>query len=98
MRCSTSGRVILSAIQRALKAITHDAARILDIDDRFGSIEVGKIADLVLYDGDPFEHATHTTHVLVDGRVVFDRSKRPVIPLAQRMLYSSPEMPCCLGW
>ena len=28
----------------------------------------GKVADLVLYDGDPFEHATHVTHTLMDGR------------------------------
>jgi len=43
----------------ALKSITLDAAKILGIDDRFGSIEKGKVADLVFYDGDPFEHATH---------------------------------------
>ncbi|HUG90263.1 MAG TPA: amidohydrolase family protein [Planctomycetaceae bacterium] len=83
---------------RALKAITLDAARVLGIEDRFGSLEAGKVADLVLYDGDPFEHATHVTHVLVDGRVVFDRSKRPPVPLAQRLFYSAVEIPCCLGW
>ena len=47
---------------RALRSITLDAAKILGIDDRFGSIEPGKAADLVLYDGDPFEHATHVTY------------------------------------
>src|SRR6185503_17105940 len=40
----------------ALRAITLDAARILEISDRFGSLAPGKVADLVLYDGDPFEH------------------------------------------
>jgi imidazolonepropionase-like amidohydrolase len=84
--------------ERALAAITLDAARILGIEDRYGSLEAGKIADLVLYDGDPFEHATHVTHVLVDGRVVFDRSKREPVPLAQRLYYAAPEIPCCLGW
>jgi imidazolonepropionase-like amidohydrolase len=84
--------------ERALRAVTLDAARILHVDDRYGSLEAGKVADLVLYDGDPFEHVTHVTHVIVDGRVVFDRSQRPAIPLAQRALFVSPEMPCCLGW
>ena len=60
--------------ERALAAITLDAARILGIDDRVGSIEPGKAADLVLYDGDPFEHATHVTHTIMDGRVVYDRA------------------------
>src|SRR5262249_35330898 len=55
---------------RALRAITLDAAKVLGIDERFGSIEPGKAADLVLYDGDPFEHATHVTHTVEDGRVV----------------------------
>jgi imidazolonepropionase-like amidohydrolase len=83
-------------VDAALRSITLDAARILGIEDRFGSIDVGKIADLVLYDGDPFEHATHTTHVLVDGRVVYDRAQREPIPLTQRAWMSSPELPCCL--
>jgi len=84
--------------QRALKSITLDAAKILGIDDRFGSLEVGKTADLVLYDGDPFEHTTHVTHVLVDGRVVYNRSQRSPMSMAQRFLFYSPELPCCLGW
>ena len=84
--------------ERALQAVTLDAARILGVEDRFGSLEAGKTADLVLYDGDPFEHATHVTHVFVDGRLVYDRAQRPVIPLAQRALFVSPEFQCCLGW
>jgi imidazolonepropionase-like amidohydrolase len=84
--------------ERALSAVTLDAARILKIDDRYGSLEVGKVADLVLYNGDPFEHVTHVTHVLVDGRVVHDRQNREPVPLAGRLYYFSPEIPCCLGW
>src|SRR5207302_1596369 len=61
--------------ERALRAITIDAAKLLGIDDRFGSIEVGKVADLVLYDGDPFEHVTHVTHTLIDGKIVWDRAE-----------------------
>jgi len=84
--------------ENALRAITLDAARLLGIDDEYGSIELDKTADLVLYDGDPFEHATHTTHVIVGGKLAYDGSQRKAIPLAQRMLFTNPEIPCCLGW
>ncbi|HKY03322.1 MAG TPA: amidohydrolase family protein, partial [Blastocatellia bacterium] len=47
----------------ALAAITIDAARILGIANRVGSLERGKDGDLVLYDGDPFEYTSHVTAV-----------------------------------
>lgn len=59
----------------ALATITIDAARILGIADRVGSIEAGKDADLVLFDGDPFEYTSHVTHVLIDGVVVSDQMR-----------------------
>lgn len=83
---------------RALRAITLDAARILGIDDRFGSIEAGKAADLVLYDGDPFEHATHVTHTIIDGRVIHDRAEYLKLPFARRALpLVGGEVGCCMG-
>lgn len=54
----------------ALAMITITPARILGIDDRVGSIEVGKDGDLAMYDGDPFEWTTHCTGVVIDGEVV----------------------------
>ena len=45
--------------EQALATITIDAAKILGIADRVGSLEVGKDGDLALYDGDPFEYTTH---------------------------------------
>ena len=54
----------------ALAMITITPARILGIDDRVGSIEVGKDGDLALYDGDPFEWTSHCTGVVIDGEVV----------------------------
>lgn len=51
----------------ALRAVTIDAARILGIDARTGSLEVGKDADLAFYDGDPFEFTTHCTGTVLDG-------------------------------
>jgi imidazolonepropionase-like amidohydrolase len=56
--------------ERALGAITIDAARVLGIDDRVGSLEIGKDADIALYDGDPFEYTTHCVGVVIDGEVV----------------------------
>jgi len=56
--------------ERTLQALTLDAARILGIDDRTGSLDVGKRADLVVYDGDPFEYASHACVVVVGGEVV----------------------------
>jgi imidazolonepropionase-like amidohydrolase len=85
---------------RALAAVTLDAARILGIDERFGSLEPGKVADLVLYDGDPFEHATHVTYTLIDGRVVYDRGEYLKLPLARRALPvvgGGGGVGCCLG-
>lgn len=58
--------------EQALGAITIDAARILSIDQRVGSLEPGKDGDLVLFDGDPFEYTTHVTGVVIEGRVVSD--------------------------
>jgi len=59
----------------ALRAITIDAAKVLGIDDRVGSLEEGKDADLVLYNGDPFEYTTHVTRVIINGNVVSDRPR-----------------------
>ena len=54
----------------ALAAVTIDAARILGVDTRVGSLEAGKDGDLALFDGDPFEYVTHVTGVVIDGVVV----------------------------
>ncbi|HYY57776.1 MAG TPA: amidohydrolase family protein [Pyrinomonadaceae bacterium] len=53
----------------ALSIITIDAARLLGINNRVGSLEAGKDADLALYDGDPFEYTTHCTTTIINGRV-----------------------------
>ena len=58
--------------EAALSSITINAAEILEIDDRVGSITVGKDADLALFDGDPFEYTTHCTAVVIDGIIVND--------------------------
>lgn len=56
--------------RQALEAVSINAARILGIANRVGSLEPGKDADLAMFDGDPFEYTTHCTGVLIDGKVV----------------------------
>ena len=59
-------------LEGALAAATIDAARILGIPHRVGSLEEGKDGDLALYDGDPFEYTTHCVGVVIDGDVLHD--------------------------
>ena len=91
-------KVIITGQQR-VQAVTLDAARILGVDDRVGSIEPGKLADLVLYDGDPFEHATHVTYTIQEGRVVWDREDYLKLPFARRALplTTGAGVGCCMG-
>ena len=58
--------------EAALASITVDAAKLLGIADRTGSLAVGKDADLALYDGDPFEYTSHCTGTVVGGEVFAD--------------------------
>ena len=56
--------------ERALRAITLEPARLLEVADDYGSVEVGKVADLVLFDGDPFEYTSHVLAVVSAGAVI----------------------------
>jgi imidazolonepropionase-like amidohydrolase len=57
----------------ALKMITLNPAKQLGVDARVGSIEVGKDADLAIFNGHPFAPASRVEKTLVDGKVLFDR-------------------------
>ena len=59
----------------ALKLVTINPAIQLGIDKRVGSIEVGKDADLVIYNHDPLSAYAVVQKTLIDGRVLFDRQK-----------------------
>ena len=56
----------------ALAAVTIEPARMIGVDDRVGSIAIGKDADLVLWNGKPFEATSGIIGVLIDGRLVLD--------------------------
>lgn len=55
------------------KAVTIDAARLNDVDHRVGSIEVGKDADIVIWNGHPYHYLTKTNTVFVNGEIAFQR-------------------------
>ena len=57
----------------ALRMATLNAAEILDIGDRVGSIEVGKDADFVVLEGHPFDYRVVPSYVFVDGRLEAER-------------------------
>ena len=59
----------------ALAACTLYPAQILGLDDKIGTLQKGHDADLALFDGDPLETTTHTTHVIIDGKVVSSSAK-----------------------
>ncbi|MBE6011027.1 amidohydrolase [Anaeropeptidivorans aminofermentans] len=59
--------------ENALRAITIDAAIILGISDRVGSIEVGKDADLVIYKGDPLEIMGSAVCTVINGKIAFNK-------------------------
>jgi imidazolonepropionase-like amidohydrolase len=58
------------SFDEALASITIDAAKLLEVDKRVGSLEPGKDGDLALFDGDPFEYTSHCVGVVIQGEVV----------------------------
>jgi imidazolonepropionase-like amidohydrolase len=63
------------AEDEALKAITINPAEIIGVEDRVGSLEVGKDADLVVFSGHPFEYRTVAELVMIDGLPVYQREE-----------------------
>ena len=59
----------------ALRALTIHAAEMLDLQDRIGSLEAGKDADLVVLSGPPFSVYSHVLATYIEGEKVFDRSR-----------------------
>lgn len=59
--------------EEALKAITINAAEIMGIAHRVGSIEVGKDADIVIFSGHPFDWKSQVEKTLIDGEIVYER-------------------------
>ena len=61
--------------------LSLNPAKSLGIDDQTGSIAVGKDADIVIWDGDPFSTYTQAEQVFIDGAVMFDRNDPALQPV-----------------
>ena len=61
---------------QALRAVTLTPAEIFGVADRYGSLEAGKIANVVVWSGDPFEFSTGVEHVFIRGRDIPLRSRQ----------------------
>lgn len=59
------------AMEEGLKAITIHAARICGVDDRTGSLAVGKDGDVAIFSGNPMEVFTRTLCTIIEGKIVF---------------------------
>ena len=61
---------------QALRAVTIAPAQIFGVGDRYGSLEAGKVANVVVWSGDPFEFTTGVEHVLIRGKEIPLRSRQ----------------------
>jgi len=61
----------------AIRALTINGAKAIMMEDRIGSLEPGKDADVVLLDGHPFELQTYVTHTFIDGTLEFELKQKP---------------------
>lgn len=59
--------------EEALSTITINAAEILGVSDRLGSIEEGKDADIVILDGNPLDTYTNTLYTIINGEIVYKK-------------------------
>jgi imidazolonepropionase-like amidohydrolase len=58
---------------KAFRAITIHPAELLHVDDRIGSIDEGKDADLVILSGEPFDFRSRVEKVIINGRIVYEQ-------------------------
>jgi imidazolonepropionase-like amidohydrolase len=74
------------APERAIRWLTSNPAKSLGLDDRTGTLEAGKAADLVIWNGNPFSVYALTEQVFIDGALVFDREHSQVKPRSDFLL------------
>lgn len=60
-------------MNEGFKSITIYPAEICNVSKRVGSIEVGKDADISIFDGNPLELFTNTIYTIIDGEIVYNK-------------------------
>jgi imidazolonepropionase-like amidohydrolase len=78
--------------ETALRMITLNAAIQLGVDKYTGSIDVGKDADIAIFNGHPFAPASRVEMTLIDGRVFFDRSTAPTLEWLMQLMRNRPKV------
>jgi imidazolonepropionase-like amidohydrolase len=63
--------------QQALEALTIGPAKLLSMQDQLGSLEVGKLGNVQILTGDPLQATSWVDTVVLDGQIVYERSKDP---------------------
>ncbi|MCX7702125.1 MAG: amidohydrolase family protein, partial [Gemmataceae bacterium] len=79
----------------ALKTITLNGAKQLGLERRIGSIEVGKDADLVIFNGHPLNSFSRVEMTIIDGEIYFERSSelKPFAPAQVSPAKPVPQLP-----
>lgn len=65
---------------KAIRWLTSNAAKAIGIADKVGTLEAGKMADVVLWDRNPFSVYAHAEKVFIDGALLYDRSNASLQP------------------
>ena len=79
-------RASTSRPEHAIRWLTANPAKALGIDDQTGTLEPGKMADVVLWNGTPFSVYAQAEQVYVDGALMYDRSDQARQPKSDFML------------
>ncbi len=72
--------------ERAIRWLTANPAKALGIDTRTGTLETGKMADVVIWNGTPFSVYAKAEKVFIDGALLYDRDNRKLQPVSDFML------------
>jgi hypothetical protein len=70
--------------RKALRTLTLDAAEMMGVGDRIGSLEAGKDADILILDGDPLHYSTFVTTAVVNGKVVYEKGNEALFRHIER--------------
>lgn len=72
--------------ERAIRWVTSNAAKALGVAEQTGTLDAGKMADVVIWNGDPLSVYALADQVFIDGALVFDRANPPVKPRSDFLL------------